>query len=186
MLFILTGDIRTGKTTWLEARVRELGAAGVPVRGVLAPGVWRGGEKIGIENVLLPSRERVLLAKPAASGCSSGLGWDFDAAALARVNARLAGLTAAAGEKDARPGLLVIDEIGPLELRRAGGLTEALALLDAGPTRTWPHALVVVRAALADAATLRWRPAWGSVEPLRPDEAGAGRLRKVLLARRQA
>ena len=46
MLFILTGDVRTGKTTWLEARVRELEAAGVPVRGVLAPGVWRDGEKV--------------------------------------------------------------------------------------------------------------------------------------------
>ena len=64
MLFILTGDIRTGKTTWLEARVQELAAAGVSVQGVLAPGVWRDGEKVGIENVLLPSRKRVLLATP--------------------------------------------------------------------------------------------------------------------------
>ena len=63
MLFILTGDIRTGKTTWLEARVRELEEADVPVRGVLAPGMWHDGEKVGIQNVLLPSRERVLLAK---------------------------------------------------------------------------------------------------------------------------
>ena len=70
MLFILTGDIRTGKTTWLEARVHELETAGVPVRGVLAPGVWRDGEKVGIENVLLPSRERVLLAKPVNWGLS--------------------------------------------------------------------------------------------------------------------
>ena len=104
MLFILTGDIRTGKTTWLEARVRELEAVGVPVRGVLAPGVWRDGEKVGIENVLLPSRERVLLATPAGDGCSTGLGWDFNPAALARVNAHLAGLNATAVEKDVCPG----------------------------------------------------------------------------------
>ena len=180
MLFILTGDIRTGKTTWLEARVRELEAAGVPVRGVLAPGVWRGDEKVGIENVLLPSRERVPLARPAEDGCSTGLGWDFDEAALARVNAHLIGL-AAAGEKDARPGLLVIDEIGPLELRRGGGLTAALELLDAGPAPAWPHALVVVRATLAEEVAERMSPTWGSVEPFRPDEAGARRLREVLL-----
>ena len=187
MLFILTGDIRTGKTTWLEARVRELEAAGVPVRGVLAPGVWRDGEKVGIQNVLLPSRERVLLAKPVKRGQSPfDLGWDFDEAALAHVNAHLAELVRATGEKDVLPGLLAIDEVGPLELRRGDGLTAALALLEAGPTPTWPHALVVVRTGLANEAAVHWRPAWSSVEPLHPDEAGASRLREVLLARRQA
>ena len=183
MLFILTGDIRTGKTTWLEARMQELAAAGVPVRGVLAPGVWRNGEKVGIQNVLLPSRERVLLATPAASGCSRGSGWDFDEAALSRVNAHFRKLTAAAAEKNLCPGLLVIDEIGPLELRRGGGLTAALTLLDAGPTPAWPHALVVVRSTLADELATRLSPAWGVVEPIRPDDSHAGRLREVLLAR---
>ena len=187
MLFILTGDVRTGKTTWLEARVRELEAAGVPVRGVLAPGVWRDGEKVGIENVLLPSRERVLLATPVNWGqspiyrCAEGLGWDFDAEALARVNAHLAGLAADTAD-DGRPGLLVIDEVGPLELRRGGGLTAALELLSAGPALAWPHALVVVRATLAGEAAARFARSWRSVEPLSPDESGARRLREALLA----
>ena len=180
MLFILTGDIRTGKTTWLEARVRELEAAGVPVRGVLAPSVWRDGEKVGIENVLLPSHERVLLATPAGDGCSTGLGWDFDAATLARVNAHLVEL--AAGSGDARPGLLVIDEVGPLELRRGGGLTAALALLDGGPKPAWPHALVVVRAALAEEVAARLKPVWGRCALILPDKSGSERPREVLAA----
>ena len=179
MLFILTGDIRTGKTTWLEARVRELEAVGVPVRGVLAPGVWRDGEKVGIENVLLPSRERVLLATPAGDGCSTGLGWEFNAEALARVNAHLAELATASDE--AQPGLLVIDEVGPLELRRGGGLTAALTLLDSGPTPAWPHALVVVRSALAEDARTRFAQSWRSGELLFPDESGARRLHEALL-----
>lgn len=181
MLFILTGDIRAGKTTWLEARVRELEAAGVAVRGVLAPGVWHDGEKVGIENELLPSRERVLLATPAGDGCSTGLGWEFGAEALARVNARLAALAADTAD-DGRPGLLVIDEVGPLELRRGGGLTAALELLDGGPTPAWPHALVVVRATLAGEAAARFAHSWRSVELLSPDESGARRLREALLA----
>ena len=181
MLFILTGDIRTGKTTWLEARVRVLEAVGVPVRGVLAPGVWREGEKVGIENVLLPSREHVLLATPAGNGCSTGLGWDFDATVLARVNAHLVELAAASG--DARPGLLVIDEVGPLELRRGDGLTAALTLLDDGPKPAWPHALVVVRAALAEEVAARLRPAWGPAKLIRPSDADASRLLEVLGAR---
>ena len=179
MLFILTGDIRSGKTTWLEAGVRELEAAGVPVRGVLAPGVWRDGKKVGIENVLLPSHERVLLATPAEEGCSTGLGWDFDANALARVNAHLTELAATSG--DMRPGLLVIDEIGPLELRRGEGLTAALELLDAGPTPAWPHVLVVVRATLAEDARTRFAQSWRSVELLSPDESGVRWLHEALL-----
>ena len=184
MLFILTGDIQTGKTTWLEARVRELEEADVPVRGVLAPGMWHDGEKVGIQNVLLPSRERVLLAKPVKRGQSPfDLGWDFDAAALDRVNAHLAELAKTADKKDVRPGLLVIDEVGPLELRRGGGLTAALKLLDAGPTPTWPHALVIVRSSLAEAIVERLRPIWGSVKLIGPNEAGASRLHEVLRGR---
>ena len=77
MLFILTGDVQSGKTRWLERLVAELAADGVESRGVLAPGVWRpradgddGGprplgsgegayEKLGIDNVLLPQGERL-------------------------------------------------------------------------------------------------------------------------------
>ena len=186
MLFILTGDIRTGKTTWLEARVCELEAAGVPVRGVIAPGMWRGDEKVGIENVLLPSRERVLLATPVNWGqspinrCADSLGWDFDANALARVNTHLTELAATAG--DMRPGLLVIDEIGPLELRRGEGLTAALELLDAGPTPAWPHALVVVRSALAEEVAARLKPVWEQCAHVFPDKSGVERLREVLAA----
>ena len=188
MLFILTGGIRTGKTTWLQARADELEAAGVPVRGVLAPGVWRDGEKLGIENVLLPSRERVLLATPVNWGQSpiNRCGWDFDPTALAHVNAHLAELRTRADEKDVRPGLLVIDEIGPLELRCGGGLTAGLELLDAGPAPAWPHALVVVRAALAEEVAARLQGAWGPVELVRPDESGARRLREVLLGERSS
>ena len=180
MLFILTGDIRTGKTTWLEARVRELEAAGVPVRGVLAPGVWRDGEKVGIENVLLPSHERVLLATPAEDGCSTGLGWDFDADALARVNTHLTELAAASGNM--RGGLLVIDEIGPLELRCSGGLTAGLELLDAGPAPAWPHALVIARATLAEEVAAHLEPVWGRCALILPNKSCSGRLREALAA----
>ena len=180
MLFILTGDIRSGKTTWLEARVREFEEAGMPVRGVLAPGVWHDGEKVGIENVLFPSREHVLLATPAGNGCSTGLGWDFDAEALARVNAHLTELAAAAGVM--RPGLLVIDEIGPLELRRGAGLAEALELLDAGPAPAWPHALVIARTALAEEVATRLEPVWGRCALILPDKSGSERLREALAA----
>lgn len=211
MLLILTGQIRTGKTTWLRARVGALEAAGVACYGVTAPGVWDDrGRKAAIDNELLPGQGRVRLARAADPAEAGGMAWDFDAAALARVNAHLAGLrgdgphesgqrgSGPAGDmlredsphKDAspvraaRPGLLVVDELGPLELRRGAGLTEALALLAEGPTPAWPHALVVVRAGLAKEAAALLGPAWGEVRELRPDEAGTELLTGVVLGAR--
>lgn len=221
MLLILTGQIRTGKTTWLRARVGALEAAGVACYGVTAPGVWDDrGRKVAIDNELLPGARRVRLARAADPAEAGGMAWDFDAAALARVNAHLAGLREggqrgdgpAGGRLDggelregvphggelarsiphgdaspartARPGLLVVDELGPLELRRGAGLTEALALLAEGPTPAWPHALVVVRAGLAGEAASLLAPAWGEVRELRPDDAGTELLTGVVLGTR--
>lgn len=226
MLLILTGQIRTGKTTWLRARVGALEAAGVACYGVTAPGVWDGrGRKVAIDNELLPGQGRVRLARAADPAEAGGMAWDFDAAALARVNAHLAGLRGdgphesgqrgggldgdgphesgqrggrPAGDMPredsphedappthaARPGLLVVDELGPLELRRGAGLTEALALLAEGPTPAWPHALVVVRAGLAKEAAALLGPTWGEVRELRPNEAGTELLTGVVLGAR--
>ncbi len=71
------------------------------------------------------------------------------------------------------PGsFLVVDELGRLELLRGCGLTNAVALLDAGPTPTFPHALAVVRETLLDQAISRFAPAWEEPHPIAPgDEA---------------
>ena len=178
MLFILTGGIRTGKTTWLEARcARARGGGRARARRARARRVARRREGRDRERALALARARPS-CHAGGGRCAGGLGWDFDANALARVNAHLAAL-----RPGGAAGLLAIDELGPLELRRGAGLTEALALLDAGPAPAWPHALVVVRSALAEEAAARLCPAWGPVELIRPDGAGASRLREALLAR---
>ena len=82
VLYLLTGEIQTGKTRWLESLVDALTADGTPVFGVLAPGVWREvgpeegrdgfthddpdgirREKTGIDNLLLPERRTVPFAR---------------------------------------------------------------------------------------------------------------------------
>ena len=40
MLYLLTGQVQTGKTRWLQGLVSAYEARGVVVGGVLAPGVW--------------------------------------------------------------------------------------------------------------------------------------------------
>jgi len=58
-------------------------------------------------------------------------------------------------------GLLIVDELGPLELKRGGGLTSAVKLLELGPTTQYQHALIVVRKDLLDRASSRFIESWG-------------------------
>ena len=205
MLFVVTGKAQTGKTRWLQSLLAKLQDAGVSVFGVLAPGVWveaslldgkvRDGaekrfEKRGIENVLLPGGEVLPFAKRAdlakadgtfndgSQSARANLSWEISDAALARVNAHLRALGSLGedGFAPSRPGVLLIDELGPLELLRGGGLTEAVSLLDVGPTSKYSHAIVVVRESLASLAQERFAAAWGACEMIVPDEAQAARI----------
>lgn len=201
MLFILSGNVQCGKTRWLQGLIEELGAAGVAFDGVLAPGVWQeradegGGasfRKLAIENVLLPQGERLTFGvwggargdgDPAGSQSRRArLAWDISDEAIGRVNAHLGRLASRAAEK-ARPGerrMLVVDELGRLELLHAGGLTAAMSLLDAGPTPRWPHALAVVRAELAGIARDRFAGPWRQVRTIGPDDDGRAAILSAL------
>lgn len=177
MLLILTAPIQTGKTRWLEALILELASRGVASYGVVAPGRWHrepeDGElvKDGIDNVLLPSGERVRLAEAARGhDGTAGLDWSFDAGALARVDGYFAELDSHADDAPGAPGLLVVDELGPLELKRGEGLAHAVRLLERGPAPAWPHAVVVVRPALVPLAKERFQAAWGDLEPIVPGD----------------
>lgn len=113
-----------------------------------------GFEKLGIDNVLLPGGERIPFARRGDLARADGtfneesqaakaeLAWHIDDAAIARVNAHFDELAVAsschpersaegAESKDASraPGLLIVDELGRLEIWRGGGLTSAMACL---------------------------------------------------------
>lgn len=159
-------------------------------------------EKLDIDNVLLPQGERIVFARrrdlaegdqPFAQGeqaKAAQLAWAISDEAIAQVNDHFA-ILAKMGQRDSSfvpfgavsaseklapaiaPGsFLVVDELGRLELLRGCGLTNAVALLDAGPTPTLPHALAVVRETLLDQAISRFAPAWEEPQPIAPgDEA---------------
>lgn len=168
MLYLLTGQVQTGKTRWLQGLVSAYEARGVAVDGVLAPGVWRevtardgaaSFEKLGIDNILLPEHETIPFASrrdlavldgiidAESQSARARLHWEISRDALARVNAHFEQLTREAHVKTAA-SLLVVDELGRLELLRGEGLACALALLELGPTPAYPDAIVVVRETL--------------------------------------
>lgn len=197
MLFILTGDIQTGKTRWLQQALRNLEERNITPYGVIAPGQWIqhetddgvNYEKLGIDNELLPQHEIIPFARRSdlisaddvQANCTQAerakLGWAIDDAAIARVNDHFDAIELADIPK---PGLLVIDEFGRLELLAGEGLTSALRIIDRGPTRVLPHALIVVRKQLLDQACDRFAAAnWGEIRPIAPSEEA---LRELLAA----
>lgn len=198
MLFLLTGEVQIGKTRWLESLVTELADCGVSCVGVLAPGQWvpsegehadaNGFEKLGIDNVLLPSGERIPFARRGDLARADGtfdeesqaakaeLAWHIDDAAIDRVNAHFNEIATHASA--AAPGLLIVDELGRLEIWRGGGLTSAMALLAQGPTAAFPHALAVVRDYLLDDAEALFAEAWPDHCRIKPNDAA----REAILA----
>ena len=193
MLFILTGKVQTGKTRWLQRFVEEVENEGGRCDGVIAPGDWRrvgegesgpSYEKFGIFNEMLPGHERVLFAvrrdlvggdgRPGARGVPetgrsprTGFGWAFRDEAIRRVDEWFVRL----GETAVGPGLLVVDELGRLELERGTGLANALRMVGEGPTDSHPVALAVVREDLLGLARERFSEAWGEVREISPDGA---------------
>lgn len=224
MLFILTGDVQIGKTTWLAGAVDALTVAGVRCDGVLAPGVWERHadgslDKLGIDNVLLPAGERIAFARRAdlaraegtydesAQAARAALKWHIGDDAIAAVNQHFDALkkdaasvphasTDGHGESrdvDAPSAIsamprspqrvLIVDELGQLELLWGEGLTSAVRLLEAGPLGACAHACAIVRDrfGLAEAAERHFADAWGGSARISPDERAWERLVAPLL-----
>ncbi len=162
MLIVLTGESGSGKTTLCARLAAELQARGRDVAGVLTLPRFDSGEKIGMEVADLRTGARVALAERAAPGAGTAtLRWRFDDAALAR------------GERILRAAVpcdvLIVDELGPLELIHQQGWCVAFDLLT---TQQYRHALVVVRPHLVEhlSARVRMEMHLVTVTPLNREE----------------
>jgi iron complex transport system ATP-binding protein len=146
---VLTGARRSGKSRWCARLVERARRRGWRVGGVLSPAVMEGEHKVGIDILDVASGDRRLLAElrlGAGEGATTER-WRFVDAALAWGN----DVVQRAGEEPL--DLLVIDELGPLELQRGAGLDRALTLVD---DLTRGVACVVVRPSLLEVALRRW------------------------------
>lgn len=135
MVILLTGESGVGKTTLCARCATALHARGVDVAGVLTLPRFANGEKIGMEVADVRAGTRRLLAERATRGAGTAdLRWKFDEAALEYG----AHILRAALPCD----VLIVDELGPLELIHGQGWQIALDILQAPNYRC---ALVVVR-----------------------------------------
>ena len=153
-LALVTGESGAGKTTWCLELVRQARLLGLAPVGLVSPAVFQAGVKVAIDLIEVETGEKRRLAtkkenKTTTYGPGIGtLSWNFDPSVLAWANGILDRLAAAS--------LLILDELGPLEILDHKGLTAGLRLID---QRHYQMACVVIRPRLLPAALERWP--WG-------------------------
>jgi nucleoside-triphosphatase THEP1 len=139
-VLLLTGERGVGKTGVCQRVVREACERGLSCAGAMSPAVFEGGHKVGITLVDVATGEYRPLA--VADGLRGEVRWGkyrFMPEALEWGTQVLEGATPC--------DLLVVDELGPLELEADQGLVAALDVLNAGG---FSLALVVVRPELVE------------------------------------
>lgn len=156
-LFVITGPIQTGKTTWTGKMLQRAQERDLRVTGVWSPAVFVDGQKTGIESELLPTRERFTFATkrgswepghvPAQFDRRKKLGWDFKDEAMERINAHMAAV------RDDLGDLFVVDEFGALEFYQGTGFTVGLSIMDNAEPK---NAFLVLRPDLLEPARERW------------------------------
>jgi len=140
---ILTGNVHLGKTTACRALVDLARQNNYCVRGILTPPILdEGGTRLGIEVLDLDSGHHRELARTDRDLGGPRVGpYSFDASALQWGHDVIARAIAAGCD------LLIVDEIGRLELEQSKGFYRVLALL---ASTILPRTLTVVRDSLLE------------------------------------
>jgi len=138
---VLTGKVHVGKTTVCSVVADSARQRGYCVRGILTPPILdKEGTRLGIEVLDLYSGERRELARMDRELGGPRVGpYSFDASALQWGQDVIARAIAAGCD------LLIVDEIGRLELEQDKGFSHVLHLL---ATSVVPRTLLVVRITL--------------------------------------
>jgi len=144
--WIITGRRGAGKTTFCQHLAARARAWSWDVAGLLSPACLEEGHKIAIAALDLRRGESRILAGTVPHEGALRLGmWWFERETLAWGNEVLA---------QASPcDLLIVDEIGPLELELGLGWTTALEVLS---DRAYRVAVAVVRPELVPRFQARW------------------------------
>lgn len=145
-VLLVSGEQGAGKTS-LCARLAELAqGAGRVVGGVVCPARYEAGRKVGIDLVILPQGRRYRLAELVSPAQKATVG-------RYRFDERLFSLAERAVAEAVPCDLLVVDELGPLELEQGKGWAGAIQVIAGGQFEV---ALVVVRPELVESARRRF------------------------------
>ena len=146
-IFLLTGDLESGKTS-LSLEIADLANfSGSKVSGLVSPGVFSAGSKtaIDVQDLSTGERHRLAVLKGQMETTLDTKRWSFFTEAVNWGNQAL--------KESPASDLLIIDELGPLEFDRGQGWVEAFGLVERGEFQA---ALLVIRPSLIHQASSRW------------------------------
>lgn len=146
-LFIVTGGREAGKTSFCLELARQASARGIAVAGLVSPAEFEGRKKKGIDLLNLATHERRRLAVRWQRSVNEPVSsrWLFDTSVLEWGNAILRSIE--------EEQLVILDELGPLEISKRRGLAQGLELVGA---RSYALASVVIRPSLLAKAKNLW------------------------------
>jgi len=170
-LFILSGPREIGKTTFLTSVVEQARQLQLTVAGVLSVAVYDAVQKVAIDVIDLHTgiKQRLANQRQAQFDGIATERWAFDAGVLAWGNQILA--------ESCPCDLLIVDELGPIELERGGGWQNGIAALSSGDYRA---AVVVIRPELLAKANMFWPQAHLLTIEQKPDPESSQKSRKIL------
>jgi len=146
-IFLLTGDLESGKTSLCQEIAHLANLSGSKVSGLISPGVFSAGSKtaIDVQDLSTGERHRLAVLKNKMETNLDTKRWSFFTEAVNWGNQAL--------QKTTTCDLLIIDELGPLEFDRRQGWVEAFELID---RKDFQAALLVIRPSLIQQASSRW------------------------------
>ncbi|HOI15097.1 MAG TPA: nucleoside-triphosphatase [Geobacteraceae bacterium] len=175
-VIILTGPLRSGKSTLLLALLYYLRRERLTVAGIIAEGLWEKGVRSGFnlldvaENVIIP-----LCRRADENGPRAATPYVFSREGMA------AGRRALSVERCAAADVVFIDEVGPLEIRGEGWAPSLSPLLD---VRDLIH-IWVVRESCLDGVKRMWGLEDAEVVDVKETDA-VGRLTGLCLRTAQS
>ena len=113
MIFILTGPVHSGKTSLLKSLVERLKRNRIPMRGFLSLAAYEGNQHLGYD--LFDLEEKSMSPFIRKSGLQ-----DWQKVGEYYFIPEVLGLACKIIEECRPPHLLIVDEVGPLELQGKG------------------------------------------------------------------
>jgi nucleoside-triphosphatase THEP1 len=146
-IFIITGEVKVGKTFLITNLISSLRKKGITVKGVLSPAKFEENVKTGIYAVDLSTGIKKLFANfhPGWDIENSQREWKLDPEVLKWGDEVL--------KQSVPTEVLVIDELGFLEFEKNQGWVSAFKILQGDD---YDNAIVVVRTGLLKNALTKW------------------------------